>query len=323
MLMIEPLDEIVLYFKAVKKELELISTPSDLQITNKALHWLSLCLSALIVTGVLSWEKFERSSGGRIKAKALSWMLHHSKRFIWERLLLASGRVLIKMFDIKEVHLCCDDTDRQRSKGTKNIYGVHKVKNKNGGGFISAQNIVFLVIVARNITFPVSFAFYRPDPLFKEWLENDKKLRKEKIVKKNRPPKPLKNLEYRTKREIFSDLVKKFKTDFLTLKVRSISADAAFLSKKTDEEIGVLYPRSQYISQYRSNQKIVCGRLEMTLNEYFSHIKSTKMLVTLRGNLMKTILVIREKLWIKAMGKERLVIAFKYDGEEVFLIQLG
>ena len=42
------------------------------------------------------------------------------------------------------------------------------------------------------------------------------------------------------------------------------------------------------------------------------------MLVTLRGNIMKTIWVVREKLWIKAMGKERLVIAFKYDGEEEY-----
>ncbi len=50
----------------------------------------------------------------------------------------------------------------------KEVYGAHKVRNKKGGGFVSAQNIVLLIIVTPTVTMPVFAYFYRPDPVQKK-----------------------------------------------------------------------------------------------------------------------------------------------------------
>ena len=57
-----------------------------------------------------------------------------------------------------------DDTDKKRSKSTRKISYVHKIKHKPSGGYVMGQSIVFLVLITPKITIPVGFAFHMPDP---------------------------------------------------------------------------------------------------------------------------------------------------------------
>ena len=84
-----------------------------------------------------------------------------------------------------------DDTDKKRSKSTRKISYVHKIKHKPSGGYVMGQSIVFLVLITPKITIPVGFAFHMPDPGLKAWSKNNKKLKEKGVTKKERPANPI------------------------------------------------------------------------------------------------------------------------------------
>ena len=90
-------------------------------------------------------------------------MLHHS-RINWSALLKAAVVKVLADHCVTTIHVAIDDTDRSRSKVVKILWGVFKTIDKVTGGWINAQNIVFLCLVTNKITVPIMFAFYRPDP---------------------------------------------------------------------------------------------------------------------------------------------------------------
>ena len=71
-----------------------------------------------------------------------------------------------------------------RSKRTQRIYGVHKQKHKSSGGYVNGQTVVLLLLVTQSVTFPVGFAFYRPDPALSAWTKENKRLKKRVWQKK-------------------------------------------------------------------------------------------------------------------------------------------
>ena len=125
--------------------------------------WLSFCVMAIIVTNSVCWIRFQRAGLGRYGNAALSWMFRKSK-MPWHLLLQMSVRVILERYGITEGYLAIDDTDKKRSKSTKRIAHVHKIKHKPSGGYIMGQSLVFLVLVTPKITLPVGFAFHMPDP---------------------------------------------------------------------------------------------------------------------------------------------------------------
>jgi hypothetical protein len=86
--------------------------------------------------------------------------------------------VILAGFGITEGSLLLDDTDKRRSKSTRRIAHVHKIKDKATGGFVMGQEIVFLVLATAKITFPVGFAFHMPDPALSKWYRQKKLLAK-------------------------------------------------------------------------------------------------------------------------------------------------
>lgn len=145
--------------------------------------WLEFCLMGIVVTNSVCWAKFERASLGQYTFQALSWMFRYSK-IPWERLLLVSVRAILKRYGISWGNLVADDSDKQRSKITKRIFGVHKQKDKVSGGYVMGQTIVLLLLVTEEITIPVGFSFYRPDPALQAWKKEDKRLKKMGVSKK-------------------------------------------------------------------------------------------------------------------------------------------
>jgi hypothetical protein len=150
--------------------------------------WLAFCLTAILVTNSICWARFERTSLGTNSLAALSWMFRHAK-IPWEDLLGTSVRVILRHYGITSGTLVIDDTDNKRSKLAQNLAHLYKLRDKDSGGYLwgqslvflllvtpmqdfgvwglhdeGGQSLVFLLLVTPTITIPVGFTFYRPLP---------------------------------------------------------------------------------------------------------------------------------------------------------------
>jgi len=136
----------------------------DFYLTRIQKLWLSFCLTGILLTNTVCWARFERSSFGGWLEPALSWMFRRSK-IDWNKLLKGSIRVILEKYDIKSGSLELDDTDRERSKNAKQIYGLGKQKDKKSGGYFNGQSILVLLLVTKKISIPVGFDDFFPSRL--------------------------------------------------------------------------------------------------------------------------------------------------------------
>src|SRR5215831_10934345 len=163
--------------------------------------WLAFCVTAVLVTNSVCWARFERASLGTYALAALSWMFRHSK-IPWESLLAASVRVILCQYGITSGSLVIDDTDNQRSKSAKTLAHLYKLRDKESGGYLWGQSLVFLVLITPKISIPVGFVFYQPAPELSAWYKKEKALKKQSVPPKQRPPKPALNPQYPTKQQL-------------------------------------------------------------------------------------------------------------------------
>jgi hypothetical protein len=92
---------------------------------------------------------------------------------------VASVRLLLRRYGITHGCLVVDDTEKKRSKSAKNIAHLHKLRDKESGGCILGQSVVFLLFVTPKITIPVGFVFYRPDPALTAWYKQERALKQQ------------------------------------------------------------------------------------------------------------------------------------------------
>src|SRR6267154_761174 len=163
--------------------------------------WLAFCVTAVLVTNSICWARFERASLGTYSLAALSWMFRHSK-IPWDHLLVASVRVILRHHGITSGSLVIDDTDNQRSKAAKALAYLYKLRDKESGGYIWGQSLVFLVLVTPKISLPVGFVFYQPAPELSAWYKQEKVLKKQGVPHKQRPPKPAPTPAYPPKEQL-------------------------------------------------------------------------------------------------------------------------
>src|SRR5499427_4558562 len=189
--------------------------------------WLAFCITAVLVTNSICWARFERASLGTYSLAALSWMFRHSK-LPWDALLVASVRVILRHHGITAGHLIIDDTDNARSKAAKALAHLYKLRDKESGGYLWGQSLVFLVLVTPKISIPVGFVFYEPAPELSAWYKKEKALKKQGVPPKQRPPQPPPNPHYPTKQALALRLLAQFKAQHPTFKVRCITADALY-----------------------------------------------------------------------------------------------
>jgi hypothetical protein len=95
-------------------------------------------------------------------------MFRHAK-IPWERLLQASGEVILRRSGITAGYLGLDDSDKRRSKVTPQIAHVHNLKEKASGGFRQGHCLIFLLLITPKVTLPVGCRFYMPDPALTAW----------------------------------------------------------------------------------------------------------------------------------------------------------
>ena len=140
MFFFKPLDTCSKFISQVNESLQSIGAR---QLSTKQQRLLSLCITGVLVTNSGSWKWVERSCFGKYKANTISKMFCRTKVF-WDTLLFASVHRVIKAYGITHGVLALDGTDNKRSKNTKKISKVHKLKDKASGG--SGQDHECLII---------------------------------------------------------------------------------------------------------------------------------------------------------------------------------
>jgi hypothetical protein len=151
--------------------------------------WLAFCITAVLVTNSICWARFARASLGTYSLAALSWMFRHSK-IPWDELLVASVRVILRHYGLTCGSLVIDDTDNQRSKSAKTLAHLYKLRDKESGGYVWGQSLLFLLVVTPAITIPAGFTFYQPAPELSAWYKKMKTLKNSTLANQaaNRRP---------------------------------------------------------------------------------------------------------------------------------------
>src|SRR2546423_12609393 len=189
--------------------------------------WLAFCVTAVLVTNSICWARFERASLGTYSLAALSWMFRHSK-IPWDQLLVASVRVILRHHGLTSGSLVIDDTDNPRSKSAKALAHLYKLRDKESGGYLWGQSLVFLVLVTPKISMPVGFVFYQPAPELSAWYKQEKVLKQQGVPPKQRPPKPAPNAQYPTKEKLALHLLETFKAHHPDVQIHAIMAVAPY-----------------------------------------------------------------------------------------------
>jgi hypothetical protein len=279
--------------------------------------WLAFCVTAVLVTHSICWARFERASLGSYSLAALSWMFRHSK-IPWDHLLVASVRVILRHHGITSGSLVIDDTDNQRSKSAKTLAHLYKLRHKESGGYIWGQSLVFLLLVTPKISIPVGFVFYQPDPELSAWYQREKALKKQKVPKAQRPPKPAPNPDYPTKQQLALRLLEAFKANHPDIRVHCVTADALYGAGPFVDAASALFGGVQVLSQIRSNQNLRIGKREQHVADYFATHPGTPQRIRIRGGEEIGAMVSSARLYVCAHKTKRFVVAIKYENEETY-----
>src|SRR4029453_5381624 len=247
----------------------------------------------------------------------LSWMFRHSK-IPWDELLVASVRVILRQYGLNSGSLVIDDTDNKRSKSAQTLAHLYKLRDKESGGYVWGQSLVFLVLVTPKISLPVGFAFYQPAPELSAWYKKDKALKQQGVPKKQRPSQPPANPLYPTKQALALYLLAQFKTQQPDCKVTCITADALYGTAPFVDGASAMFGGVQVISQIRSNQKVRLHKREQNVSAYFATHPGTPHTIRIRGGQEAIAIVGSARLYLCGHKTKRFVVALKYEGEDAY-----
>ena len=279
--------------------------------------WLAFCVTAVLVTNSICWARFERASLGTYSLAALSWMFRHSK-MPWDALLVASVRVILRHYGLTCGSLVIDDTDNPRSKAAKALAHLYKLRDKESGGYVWGQSLVFLVLVTPKISIPVDFTFYQPAPELSAWYKTEKARKKQGVARQQRLPKPVPNPQYPTKQALALRLLAQFKAQHPDFRVHCITADALYGTAPFVDGASALFGGVQVISQIRSNQKVRVHKREQHIADYFATHPGTPHTIRIRGGEEVSALIGSARLYVCAHKTKRFVVALKYEEEETY-----
>ena len=279
--------------------------------------WLAFCITAVLVTNSICWARFARASLGTYALAALSWMFRHSK-IPWAPLLVASVRVILRHHGITSGTLVVDDTDHPRSKSAKALAYLYKLRDKESGGYLWGQSLVFLVLVTPKISLPVGVVFYQPAPELSTWYTTDKRLKKQGVPPKQRPRKPAPNPQYPTKEQLALRLLASFKTHHPEVRMHAVMADALSGTATFVDGASSLFNGVQVLSQIRSNQNIRAGTRDQHVADYFATHPGTPYRIRIRGGEEVVALVRSARLYVCAHKTKRFIVAIKYAEEETY-----
>jgi DDE superfamily endonuclease len=279
--------------------------------------WLAFCVTAVLVTNSICWARVERASLGTYSLAALSWMFRH-RTIPWDQLLVASVRRILRHHGLRGGSLVMDDTDTPRSKSAKALAYLYKLRDKESGGYVWGQSLVFLLLVTPRLTFPVGFTFYQPAPELSAWYKKEKALKKQGVPKKQRPPKPPPHSFYPTKQQLALRLLEQFKAQHPNFTVSCITADALYGTASFVDQASALFAGVQVITQRRGNQYVRLQKRAQHVADSFAMHPGTPQTLRIGGGQEVVACVSSARLYVGAHHTKRFVVALKYEGEETY-----
>jgi hypothetical protein len=279
--------------------------------------WLAFCVTAVLVTNSICWARCERASLGSYALAALSWMFRHRK-IPWDELLVASVRVILRHYGLHSGSLVIDDTDNKRSKSAQTLGHLYKLHEKESGGYLWGQSLVFLVLVTPKISLPVGVAFSQPAPELSAWYKKDKALKKQGVPKKQRPSQPPANPLSPTKQALALHLLVQCKTQHPHLKVHCITADALYGTAPFVDGASAMFDGVQVISHIRSNQQVRLHKREQNVSDSCATHPGTPHTIRIRGGQEVIAIVGSARLYVCAHTTKRFVVALQYEGEDAY-----
>jgi hypothetical protein len=211
-----------------------------------------------------------------------------------------------------------DDSDTPRATSAKKLASLHSLRDKESGGCILGQSLVFLLLVTPQITSPMGFACYMPAPELTAWYQQERILKPQGIPRKRRPPKPPSNPQSPTTQELALCLLEQCQTHHPALHVHGIVADALDGSAAFMERASALFGGVQVISQWRSHQRVRVHKREQHVADYVATHPGTPQQSRIRGGEEMVAIVGSARLYVCAHHTKRFVIALKYDGEDTY-----
>jgi hypothetical protein len=187
--------------------------------------WLACCVTAVLRTNSMCWARFARASLGTSSLAAWSWMLRHRK-MPWDPLLVASVRVIVRHHGLTSGNLGIDDTDNPRSQSATARAHLSQRRDKERGGSLWGQSLVFRVLVTPQISIPVGFVFSQPAPELRAWDKKEKALKKQGVPQNQRPPTPAPTPHDPTKEQLALRVLEAFKAQHPPSRVHGLMADA-------------------------------------------------------------------------------------------------
>jgi hypothetical protein len=227
-------------------------------------------------------------------------------------------QVILEHYGITSGTLVIDDSDKKRSKGATTLAHLYTLRDKESGGYVWGQSLVFLVLVTPKITLPVGLTFFKPAPELSAWYKQEKALKKQGVAKKQRPPKPPPNPSYPSKQELARRLLKEFKAHHPFLRVHCITADALYGTASFVDGASAIFASVQVISQIRSTQKIRLHKREQPVSDYFATHPGTPKSLRIRGGQEIAALVGSARLYVCSHKTKRFIVALKYDSEDTY-----
>ena len=313
MLFGEPLPFVCAYLEQLDEQLRVQGGPHR-GLSRLQRHWLSFCLMGMMMTESLCWARFERASAGRYSAAALTWMFRHAK-LPWGWLLRVSVRVVLHRYGITGGVLIIDDVANPRAKVTRHIAYTHKLKHPGSGGFVNGQSLVMLLLITAQVTIPMDFCFYQPDPLYQRWRREDQRLRRQGMAKRQRPKPPAVDARYPSKLDLALRLLASFRAEHPRLRVHCVVADALYSSGAFLDQASALLDGVQVIGQLRHNQRVRYRGHSRSVAAYFQSFPGIPQALRRRGGEPIPVDLGSARLYVDSHGKKRFVLALKYDDQ--------
>jgi hypothetical protein len=252
---IHPLPEVSEFIEKLNDSIQAYEPSQSLSRIQR--QWFVYVLMGIIVTGQLCWAVFERRDCfGFCSETKFRWIFRCAK-LPWHLLLQASLRLIFKHYGISEGVLAIDDTSKERSKNTTQIFAAHKIKDKKTSGYFNGQELIFMVLVTPIATIPVDFCFYEPDPKQTAWRKAYRQAKRQGMIKKERPLKPQKDPNYPKKHALAVNMLQRFTLVFPHIIVKAVLADALYGCAEFMEQSRAIAGVSQVISQLRGDQLIL------------------------------------------------------------------
>jgi hypothetical protein len=222
---------------------------------------------------------------------------------------------LMRIFNVKSGVLVLDDSDHRRAKTTTRIFGTQKIFDKKTGGYYNGQCLMFLLLVTDTVTLPLGMRFYRPDPRYRAWEKEDKRLAKAGIKAAKRPKAPAPAPDYPSKSVIALALIDDFHRHHPEMVIKAVLADAAFGTRNFMEVACKKAACRQVISQMRETQLVRFNNKWLSVKDYFAQQGGSVQAVSVRGGKTSNMTVDSACLLVKAHSTKRMIIAVKNQGE--------